>query len=94
MKVEHAPTNLEVNRQPVDAFGGLHDGLGDGRVRVDDAAQLFGRRFEVERDDGLVDYLCRVRADDVHAEKLVVLRLADDLDEALLLAEDAQRVKC
>src|ERR687893_2700347 len=74
-------------RQAVDAFGGLHDGLGDGRVRVDDAAQLVGRRFEVERDDRPVDDLGRVRADDVDAEQLVVLRLADDLDEALLLAE-------
>src|ERR671921_1039433 len=73
--------------QPVDTFGGLHDGLGDGRVRVDDAPQLVGRRFEVERDDGLVNDLGRVRADDVDAQQLVVLRLADDLDEALLLAE-------
>ena len=72
---------LEVDSQSVDAFGGLHDGLGDGRVRVDDAPQLFGRRFEVEGDDGLVDDLGRVRADDVDAEQLVVLRLADDLDE-------------
>ena len=58
---------LEVYGQTVDAFGGLHDGFGDGRVRVYDAAQLFGRGFEVERDDGLVDYLGRVRADDVDA---------------------------
>src|ERR1044071_2004349 len=79
-----------MDRQPVDAFGGLHDGLGDGRVRVDDAPQLFGRRFEVEGDDGLVNDLGRVRADDVDAQQLVVLRLADDLDEALLLAEDAR----
>jgi hypothetical protein len=33
--------------QTVDAFGGLHDGLGDGRVRVYDSAELFGCRFEV-----------------------------------------------
>src|SRR5919112_3762132 len=79
-----------MNRQAVDALGRLHDGLGDGRVRVDDAPQLFGRGFEVERDDGLVNHLRRVRADDVDAQQLVVLRLADDLDEALLLAEDAR----
>src|ERR1051325_2949001 len=77
-------------RQAVDAFGGLHDRLGDGRVRVYDTAQLFRRRFEVQGDYGLVDYLGRVRADDVDAEKLVVLRLADDLDEALLLAKYAR----
>src|SRR2546423_2503978 len=44
----------------------------------------------MERDDGLVDYLGRVRADDVYAEKLVVARLAHDLDEALLFAEYAR----
>src|ERR1700755_2871101 len=76
--------------QPVDAFGGLHDGLGDGRVRVYDAAEFFGGRFEVERDDCLVDYLGRVRPADVNAEKLVVLRLAHDLHEALLFAEYAR----
>ena len=75
--------------QAVDAFGGFHDGLGDGRVRVDGAAQLFSRGFEVERDDSLVDDLGRVRADDVDAQKLVLARLGDDLDEALLLAENA-----
>src|ERR1700759_4693432 len=80
--------------QAVDAFGGLHDGLGDGRVRVYDLAQLFRRRFEVERDDGLVDYLGRVRADGVDAQKLVILRLADDLDEAFFLAEYARLAGC
>src|ERR1044072_8778262 len=78
-----------MNSEPVDAFGGLHDGLRDGRVRVDDAAQLVGGRFEMERDDGFVNDFGRVRADDVDAEQLVVLRLADDLNEALLLAEYA-----
>src|SRR3989440_2859708 len=44
----------------------------------------------MERDYAFVDDLGRVRADDVNAQKFVVARLADDLDEALLLAEYAR----
>src|SRR5436305_9307848 len=44
----------------------------------------------MERDYAFVDDLGRVRADDVNTQKFVVARLADDLDEALLLAEYAR----
>ena len=62
--------------------------LGHRRVGVDGEHHLFDRRFELDRGDALGDDLGRVRADDVDAEDLAVLRVRDDLDEAVVRIED------
>ena len=78
-----------MNRQVVYTFGGFHDGLADGWVGVDDAAEFVRCGFEGHGDAGLGEEFGGVRADDVDAEDLVVFFLGDDLDETVGLAEDA-----
>src|ERR1043165_5998223 len=77
-------------RQMVHVFRGFHDCFGDGRVRVNRAAQLFCGRLQLHPDAGFGENLGRVRADDVNAQNLVVLGFADDLDEAFFFADDAR----
>ena len=75
-------------RQIMHTFGSFHNGFGNGRVGVHDAAEFVGGRFEGHRDAGFGEKLGRVRADDVDAEDLVVFFFGDDLDETVGLAED------
>src|SRR5437667_11113594 len=64
----------------------LADGLGQRRVRVDGADQLFNRALEPKRERRFRDELGRTQADHVHTEHLVVLLVGDDLHESLNLA--------
>ena len=73
----------------MDAFGGFHDGFGDGRMSVHDAAEFVGGGFEGHGDAGFGQQFGGVRADDVDAEDLVVFLFGDDLDETVGFAEDA-----
>ena len=68
----------------------LGDRLGQRRMRVDRQIDFFDRELVLARDDELVDQLRRVRADDVRAEDLAVLRVANDLHEAFRLARRAR----
>ena len=61
------------------------------RVAVDDPRDLGVAALERADVDELLDQLGRPRADDVAAEQLAVLRLADDLDEAGAVAVDRAR---
>ena len=60
-------------------------------MAVDDAADLGVAALERAHVDELLDELGRARADDVAAEQLAVLLLADDLDQALPVAVDRAR---
>ena len=59
-------------------------------MRVDREIDFLDRELVRARDDELVDQLRRVRADDVGAEDLAVLRVANDLHEAFGLARRAR----
>src|SRR5690349_6860350 len=58
-------------------------------MRVHRSAQLIRSRLELHRHTSLSDQLGRVWSNDVHAQNLVVLLLADDLHKALFLTDDA-----
>ena len=55
---------------------------------MDGPHQVFHRGFEFHGGDGFGDQFGGLRADDVHAENLAVVRVANDLDEAFVLADD------
>ena len=57
-------------------------------MRVGRAADLPGRRLELEAERRLGDEVGGVRPDDVDAERVVGLGVGDDLGEALVLAAD------
>src|SRR5689334_637141 len=65
---------------------GLGDRFGEGRMRVDREIDFLDGKLVLTGDAELVDQLRGVGADDVRPEDLPVLRIADDLDEALRLA--------
>src|SRR5206468_954307 len=69
--LESSDVNGVAQRQ----LGRLVHHFAQGRVRMNRARDLFGGGLELERDAGLGEQLGRVRADDVHAEHLVVLLL-------------------
>src|SRR5664280_1979440 len=77
-------TPLAVDVLAVDSLRRLMHGFRQSRMRVDRADHLLGRRFEPEEGAALRDELGGMRADDVDAEDLVVLRVGDDLHEAFL----------
>src|ERR1700685_941020 len=58
-------------------------------MRVYGPHQVFDSRFEFHRRYSFGDQFCRLRADDVDAENLAVVSIADDFDEAFVLANDA-----
>ena len=64
----------------------LGNGLRERRMRVDGKIDFFDRVLVLARNRQLVYQLGRVRTDDVGAQYLTVLRVADDLDEAFSLA--------
>ena len=57
-------------------------------MRVDGEHQLVDGAFELHHGDSLGDELGGLRADDVHAEDLAVLRVGNDLHEAIVAADD------
>ena len=59
-------------------------------MRVNREVDFFDGELVRPRDDELVNQLGRVRADDVRAEDLAVLRVANDLHEALRVARRAR----
>src|SRR5882672_3812246 len=66
-----------------DAHRGLADGLGQRRMRVAGARDVFRRRREFERQRSLADHIADIGPDHVHAEHAVGLGIGDDLHEAL-----------
>src|SRR3954470_2030280 len=78
----------EVDRPTVDGHRRLAEDLGEGRMGVGRSADLPRNRLELESDGRLGNQVCRVRTDDVDAERLVGFLVGDDLREALVLAAD------
>ena len=59
------------------------DHLGQRRVGVRGARQVFAGRPELDGGDGFGDQIACPRADDVNAEDAVVLLVGEDLHEAV-----------
>src|ERR1039457_629960 len=78
-----------VNHPPHRVEHRLGDRFAERRVRVDRQLDLLDGELVLARHGQLVNELRGVRADDVRAEDLAVLRVADDLHEALGLARRA-----
>ena len=74
--------------QPSAARAASMTRLGQRRVAVDDARDLGVAALERLGVDELLDQLGRLRADDVAADQLAVLLVADDLDHAAAVAVD------
>src|ERR1700712_1006111 len=85
------PTALAVDEPAVGGPGRLHDALRERGVAVDDAGDLGVAAFDELDVDELLDQLGRAGADDVGAEHLAVLLVADDLDDAVAVAVDRAR---
>ena len=81
VKVSYQQSDMHRLAQPL--AGGLHDGLGVGRVRVHGVEDLFLGRFELLGHHQFGDQLGRLRADQVGAQELAVLGVEDELDEPL-----------
>src|SRR3954471_5078996 len=75
-RVRHLPQRIE---------SGLVHGLRQRGVRMNRMRDLFGGELVRACDDDLVNHFRRVRAHDVGAEDLAVLRVANDLHEAFCL---------
>src|SRR5215472_13551114 len=58
-------------------------------MRVNDVGQFLRRALHLQRHYRFGNQLRRIRPDDVHTENLAVLRVGNDLDESLMLADDA-----
>src|SRR5256885_2085817 len=85
---------LNMHSHIVNAFRGFHHCFRDGRMRVHCSPELLGSRFELHRHASLRDQLGRMWSNDMNAQNLVVLLLADDLDEALFLTDYARFARC
>src|SRR5688572_21736464 len=68
---------------------GFRNRFGEGRMRVHGLLHLLDGRFEVPPDNKLRNQLTRARPDDVRANDLAVLLVANDLDEAFGFAGGA-----
>src|SRR5918999_3788433 len=79
---------LAVDEPAICGPGGLHHGLGQRRGAVDDPRDLREAALEQLRVHELLDQLGRARADDVAADHLAVLLVADDLHDAAAVAVD------
>src|SRR5271157_4465836 len=58
-------------------------------MRMDDVGQLFGGAFDLHRDHGFGDQLGRVWPYYVYPKNFAVFGIGDNLDEALVLANNA-----
>src|ERR1700722_5673720 len=79
---------LNVDRHPLDAREAVKEGLGDRRMCVDSEHHLFDGRLELTCSNGFGDDLCSGGGDDVNSQNLAMLRVGDNLDEAIVRVED------
>ena len=77
----------DVNRPSLRGQRGLHQGFGQGRVRVNRAVELLHGQTVLHRERGLGDQIGGTRSDDVRAEKLPRLGVGEDFDVALGLTK-------
>src|ERR1700761_2704649 len=69
----------------------VEDRLGDGRVRVDDPAQLLVAALERHHRDQLGDHVAGPDADGVGADDLAVGGVDDDLHDPVFVVVDGSR---
>src|SRR5437588_18262 len=82
------PASSAVDQPAVGRATRLHHCLRERRMAVDDARDLRVAALEIAHIDELLDQLRRARADDVSAEELAVVGLADELHESRTVAVD------
>src|SRR3954469_23447955 len=78
---------LHMDRQIVNTLGCFHHRFTNCRMRMHDAAEFVGGRFESHADACFCKKLGGVWTNDVDAKNLVVFLFRDDLDETVGLAE-------
>src|SRR5437764_6093425 len=81
---------LGVNHHPHRVERRFGDRFGEGWMRVNREIDFLDRELILTGDGKLVDQLGRVRADDMRAKDLSILRVANDLDEAFRLTRRAR----
>ena len=67
---------------------GIEHGFADCRVGVDGEHELVDGAFEFHDGYGFGNEFCGLGTNDVHAEDLSVFCVGDDLDEAIVAADD------
>src|SRR5580704_1182065 len=82
------PLLLRVNRHAKHRVGGIQHCLRQRGMCVNDVGQLFGGAFHLQSQNRFCDHFGRIRPNNVYAQNLAVLDIADDLDEALVRADD------
>src|SRR4051794_1039103 len=80
--------DLAVDEPAIRSASGFQDRLGERRMGVDRACKLGIAALELLGDDQFLDQVGGLRGDDVAAENLAVLLVADDLDHSATVAVD------
>src|SRR4029079_6043964 len=78
----------DVDRCAIDGQRRLDEHFGEGRMGVDRHRDLAGRPLQQQGQCGRGEELARVRADQLCATQEAVLRIGDELGEAVHLADD------
>src|SRR5258706_13146352 len=81
--------SLNVKSTVINGEGGLAQGFRQRRMRMATTGQIFAAGGEGNGHGSLGNQVARTRADDVHAENTVRLRIGQDFDAALRLSERA-----
>ena len=81
--------NLRVDRHPFDGGVRIEHSFADRWVGVDGEHQFVDGAFEFHDGYRFGDEFCGLRADDVHTEDFAILGIGNDLDEAVVTADDA-----
>ena len=79
---------LYIHRHAFDTREAVEQAFAQRRVRVVGKHHGLNSSFELHRGDTLGNDFSRLRADDVDAQDLAILRIGDDLDEAVVRIED------
>src|SRR5262245_12127985 len=82
--------HLRIDRESVDGVEGLADRFVERGMRVDRLHHHVHRSLGFHRGNRLGEQFERVRSDDVDAQDFPELLVGHDLDEAVMLAEDAR----
>src|SRR6266516_1196978 len=77
-----------MDRGAVDGVRGFHDPFGDRGVRVNQMARVRSRGFQSNQGGSLCDQFRHVRPDHVDTQDLLILPVADELDEPFILAQN------
>ena len=67
---------------------GIEHGFADGGMGVDREHEFVDRAFELHDGDGFGYEFCGLGTDDVHAKDFSIFGIGDDLDEAVVTADN------